>query len=295
MDGEAFVKALSKKLGANQAELAKILGKNPVQISGWKKKTLSATTLAGIVATLVNQRVTAADLLPALQRKFGEDTTTALAGALGMSTMALRNWKLKHAGLSALQIANAIQTATEQASSEAKRLMIQPIVEFIPIEREPAGAKFQLFKTREKARRYHIELKKVLSEKQGVYLFYDSRGHALYAGKTSRQGLWKEMNLAFNRNRDTQSIKLVNHPKFGAAYKTTDEKDRQIKNTNLRLHELAAYFSAFEVEDSMISNVEALLVRAFPNDLLNSKMERFEAARTKRALAAKKKANNQEH
>ena len=109
-------------------------------------------------------------------------------------------------------------------------------------------------------------------------------------GEKFVSALWREMNLAFNRSRATQSIKLVNHPKLNFAYRTAAEKDRQIRNTNLKLHDLAAYFSAFEVEDSMISNVEALLVRAFPNDLLNSKMERFEAARTKRALAAKARA-----
>ena len=59
----------------------------------------------------------------------------------------------------------------------------------------------------------------------------------------------------------------------------------------MQLHDLAAYFSAFHVEDAMIDDVEALLVRAFPNDLLNSKMERFVAAKKRRAVVAQSRRN----
>ncbi len=289
MDGEKFVNLVSERLGVKQGELAAMLGKHPVQVSGWKNKQLSAVTMAGVVVALLNPRVTADKMLPALRKKeIGIGSDTALAKELGMTTEGLRNWKNKNKGLSSLQIANAIHASREQASTEAKRLMIQPIVEMARIEREPSGAKFQLFKTSEKARPYHVGLKKELSDKQGVYLFYDSSGHALYAGKTSKPGLWKEMNLAFNRERVTQSIKLVKHPENNSIFKTTKEMDRQIKLKNLKLHELAKYFSAFEVEDSMISNVEALLVRAFPNDLLNRKMERFSTATKRRSKLAKK-------
>ena len=45
--------------------------------------------------------------------------------------------------------------------------------------------------------------------------------------------------------------------------------------TQLELFDLAAYFSAYEVADGMIEELEALLVRAFANDLLNVKMETF--------------------
>ena len=48
MDGAEFVEILSRKLGIeSQRELARVLGKNQVQISGWKKRELSATTIAG--------------------------------------------------------------------------------------------------------------------------------------------------------------------------------------------------------------------------------------------------------
>ena len=37
---------------------------------------------------------------------------------------------------------------------------------------------------------------------------------------------------------------------------------------------MASYFSAYKVDDGMIGDVEALLVRSFANDLLNIRMER---------------------
>jgi hypothetical protein len=44
---------------------------------------------------------------------------------------------------------------------------------------------------------------------------------------------------------------------------------------NVRLHELAEYVSAYQVADEMIGDIESLLIRAFPNDLLNKKIENF--------------------
>jgi hypothetical protein len=58
-------------------------------------------------------------------------------------------------------------------------------------------------------------------------------------------------------------------------YRTSDEKARQITDQVVRLSELASYFSAYQVADGMINEMEAVLVRSFANDLLNKKMERF--------------------
>lgn len=83
------------------------------------------------------------------------------------------------------------------------------------------------------------------------------------------------MNLAFNRDRSAQMVTLARHPKKDVQFLTASEKVRQPRSVNLKLHDLAAYFSAFAVADGMIDELEALLVRAFPNDLLNFKMEKF--------------------
>jgi len=84
------------------------------------------------------------------------------------------------------------------------------------------------------------------------------------------------MTNAFNRKRgELQTIKRVRHPKTKVTYRTSDEKARQIHDYEVPLHELAAYFSAYEVTDGMIPEVESLLVRSFANDLLNKRMEKF--------------------
>jgi hypothetical protein len=107
-------------------------------------------------------------------------------------------------------------------------------------------------------------------------VFFDSRGQAIYTGKARRQNLWKEMNLAFNRNRgEIQKIKRVHHPTRKQSYRTSDEKARQIRDSFVPLHELARYFSAYQIADTMINELEAMLVRSFANDLLNQRMERF--------------------
>jgi hypothetical protein len=119
----------------------------------------------------------------------------------------------------------------------------------------------------------------LLNAKSGLYVFYDSRGRALYAGQTKKQNIWKEMNLAFNRNRSAQVMTLVRHPERDVEFKSADLKVRQPTDTNLKLYDLAAYFSAYEVIPEMVDDLEALLVRAFPNDLLNLKMEKFGKAK----------------
>jgi hypothetical protein len=85
------------------------------------------------------------------------------------------------------------------------------------------------------------------------------------------------MNSVFNRSRDeVQRIKLVGHPARNVEYRENEEKIRRIVNTPMKLHDLSAYFSAYEIAPAeMISMFEALIIRAFANDLLNVKMERL--------------------
>ena len=87
------------------------------------------------------------------------------------------------------------------------------------------------------------------------------------------------MNLAFNRKRDVQTIALVQHPERNQEFKPGYEKLRQPKDTQLELFDLACYFSAYHVDDGMINDLEALMVRGFANDLLNVRMETFAHSR----------------
>jgi len=164
---------------------------------------------------------------------------------------------------------------------------VRPIVEFFELEcaESKRGAKYELFSDllddEGSQHRYFQGIKEDLQGTRGIYLFYDSRGRALYAGKAVAQSLWAEMNSVYNRSRDeVQRIKLVSHPQRNVKYVSSKEKVRRITDRPVRLYDLATYMSAYEIEPTeMISMFEALIIRAFANDLSNIKMETFSGAR----------------
>jgi hypothetical protein len=161
----------------------------------------------------------------------------------------------------------------------AAKRFVRPIVEFFEFEYAdaPRSDNAVLFSEMwdEKTHRYLDGVKKELQRARGIYIYYDSRGRAIYAGKAEEQSLWKEMNLALNRGRgDVQSIKRVSHPTNSIPYKAPEEKSRRIVRQEVRLWEIARYFSAYEIAPrSIIGMFEALMVRGFANDLLNKRME----------------------
>lgn len=238
----------------------------------------------------------AIELITEIKRKLNITTNSDLAKALGMTPMALGLWQKRKRPLSALQVANALVKARDAAKKTAHRTTIQPIVEFFPIEKVSVGytqKKRVVFETGKNAGQHENGLRQMLVKTQGLYIFYDTRGKALYAGQTKKQNLWKELNLAFNRDRSYQVMTLVKHPTIDVEFKPAHLKVRQPKDIKLKLHDLAAYFSAYEVTNEMIDDLEALLVRAFPNDLLNSKMEKFAKA-SKKSMAVKAKPSKKQ-
>lgn len=157
---------------------------------------------------------------------------------------------------------------------------VRPIVEFFGFDWDdaPRSENVVLFSEQmwdEGTHRYLAGVKQALRDAKGIYIFYDSRGRAIYVGKAERQSLWKEMNLAFNRGRgDVQSIRRVSHPVNNVAYRGPEEVKRRILRQEVKLYEIAKYFSAYEIAPkTMIGMFEALLVRGFANDLLNKRME----------------------
>lgn len=189
-----------------------------------------------------------------------------------------------HASLALFSIANNIhhKEGGGLATMPNSNKLVRPIVEFFPIApvESKRGARYELFtelNEDDTAHRYYEGVKKELRESRGIYLFYDSRGSALYAGKAADQNLWAEMNSVFNRSREeVQRIKLVSHPWRNVAYVSSKERSRRITDRAVKLHDLATYFSAYEVEPpELIGMFEALIIRAFANDLLNVKMENF--------------------
>jgi hypothetical protein len=219
----------------------------------------------------------AIELIKALSKKLETNSQVELAAVLGVTVGTLINWKNRNEDLSPLQVASALAKSQSAAVQKAQLETIQPIVEFYRIDKCPTKreASWQVFDGSKGAILYAQGLKAALEDSYGIYIFYDSRGHALYVGKAREQTIWKEMNLAFNRKRDVQTIALVHHPERNQEFKPGYEKLRQPKDTQLELFDLACYFSAFHVDYGMIDDLEALMVRGFANNLLNVRMETF--------------------
>jgi hypothetical protein len=229
----------------------------------------------------------ASEFVEDLRKKFSDeynsDGDRGIAGRLGISFQTLQNWSKSDSELAAFQITNAFLKAQDAAVAEAQYDTIKPIVEFYRIECSDSkqGAKYELLPLQKDASTIQNGVRQELLQRSGLYIFYDTRGKALYAGKAKTQSLWKEMNLAYNRDRDeVQAITLVSHPERDQEFLPAYKKPRQPKDRTLKLHDLAAYFSAYWVVKGMIDDLEALLVRGFANDLLNIRMEKFDHFKT---------------
>lgn len=218
------------------------------------------------------------DVIEGLKKKFRVSTDSGLAKKIGMTLPGIQLWK-NRANVTPRQLGELVHKAHRTGAESLQQSAIRPLVEYFPIARARSKKAYQVFepKTATGSRHQYLDgLRRELDAHCGIYLFFDSRGRAIYAGKARRQSLWREMNLAFNRDRGAlQGIKRVRHPKRNQTYLNGNEKSRQIFDESIPLHEMAAYFSAYVVIDGMINELEAMLVRSFANDLLNKRMERF--------------------
>ena len=225
----------------------------------------------GAVITAIRKKLRAGGQAP---------TEAKVAAHLAMHPTQLAAFKNRDA-LTPLQIANLVQRAGRVAAERVLGNLIRPVVEFFPLDaslNERGGVHYDLFDVvvDGQAHPYRAGLKKELQEKSGIYIFYDSRGRALYAGKAKAQKLWEEMRAAFNRDRQNlQTLNRVQHPEKRISFKPSDEKARQIVPRTVPLAELSRYFSAYQIPSDFIDDMEAFLIRAFPNDLLNKKKEKL--------------------
>lgn len=155
---------------------------------------------------------------------------------------------------------------------------IRPIVEHYPIEKceSRQQVKWEILPTGKKNPR-EAKIKNYLSQSIGIYFFYDSMGQVIYNGKTISQNLWKEINDAFNRDRGQHKVFRVSHPRTGASFEPAWKSPRQPHRKPVYLHEIAGYFSAYEVSKELVSIVEALFIRSICNDLSNIKMEKLKS------------------
>lgn len=281
IDPEKLVVALKRKLGVTtDAELASSLGTSIPTVRRWLSRGVTEDRLANALVSaikksrLAESRKIANDTIESLYDKFEVSATNQLAKALGISVGTIGNWTVH--GVTGRKLADGFIKAQHRAVLSAHASAITPIVEYYPLnaDRRRRDGHAKLFPSGRNASKIHQGLKDELDNSHGIYIFYDSRGRALYVGKAQRLTLWTEMNNAFNRTRETQKVYRVPHPTTGV-FRSSAEKTRQVKLTALHLSHMAEYFSAYSVSDGLINELEALLVRSFANDALNIKMEQF--------------------
>ena len=222
MNGNDFVKSLLKEFGGiTQGELAGLLGKNTTQISNLRNvENVSPLMVARMMAGLNRQIVRGNDLVPHIKAKFKASTDLEAARLLGVTQQSLSNWKAKNKGVTKYQIANAIAAARDQAKKDAHKTTLRPIVEFFPLDavESRGGAKYELFPTGKNENPQHASIRACLEKAVGIYVFYDTRGRAIYAGKAKGQSLWIELKSVFNRERKTQQVYRVNHPERNKSF-----------------------------------------------------------------------------
>ncbi len=199
-----------------------------------------------------------------------------LARLIGLTPARISQMRGAKRNLSPRQVASYLHKAEDRGRRVALENPIRPIVEMYPIEgvASKRDAKWELIPTGKKFPRNQA-LRGYLEKAQGIYLLYDSQGAAIYAGKTEKQGIWKEITNAYNRERSNHQALFVDHPMNGSKFSPAWEQPRQPKKRVVYLYDTAHYFSAYEVVPELIKTIEALVVRAFCNSLSNKKMEKF--------------------
>jgi hypothetical protein len=239
-----------------------------------------------------------AEVLEKLRRKIPAKNNSELASRIGVTAALLSQWE--QGSLTPAKIVNLVHKARKSAIKETTVAAISPIVEYYPVTpfRKARGKSYAIFETQKirdhKSNKYKLGLKSELENSKGIYIFFDSRGDVIYLGKARTQFLWNEIHNAFNRDRGAlQSIRIVSHPTSNVTYRSASEKRRQIKPVNKKLHEIAAYLSAYAVDESMIDNLEAILLRCFSNNIMNKRIENLAAAHPAKNKKPKKRRAKQ--
>ncbi|WP_155639409.1 hypothetical protein [Burkholderia diffusa] len=237
IDADRLIGALKRKLDVQSTpELGKLLGLSQANFRDWETNGLTEEKLARAIVKAIrsseqNERIKIAkEAIASLRNKFDAGTNGRFSHELGISAGTVSNW-LKY-GLTGRKLSDGLLKARQRAVKSAHECAIAPVVEYFQLSayRRSTNGTAELFPTRPpNTTKALLGLKGALEQSHGIYVFYDSRGRALYVGKAQRQSLWREMNLAFNRDRDTtQRVYRVQHPERGE-FRTSDEYARQVR------------------------------------------------------------------
>ncbi len=188
-------------------------------------------------------------LLDALQEEYGTVTQQQIATALGVTQATISNWSAGGQP-SKTNLKNLIDFFRRHHAAS----LVKPIFEFQAIDPVPSGDSWKFSDNKKVV----AALKASLSNVPGLYLYYDSSGHAIYLGKTETS-LYAE-----------------------AKQRLKAEPNRSIfvptKAKASQMGQMARFLSAYEVTiPAAIKNLESFMLRAFANDLLNKNGGHFKS------------------
>ena len=227
-----------------------------------------------------SNQFTRGKLIDKLKQHFDipKGTDTALANHLGITSRKRNSWKTKIANwrknrnpLSDTEILNLVKDIRD---ASIHKEVIKTIVEYYPIEKveSKGGTKYEISPPGELKQEWNDLRKKLDNTKAGIYIFYDSSSRAIYVGKTAGKtnSLWVRMKGSFNHDQQKSRQQYrIDHSKGDKV------NARKLGPKPAQLHELAKYFSAYEIHPKLTHNIEALLIRAFADNLMNKRMENF--------------------
>ena len=125
------------------------------------------------------------ELFDELKKQHDVASCSDIARLIGLTPARISQMQTRSKNLSARQIASYIAKAAERGKQEALSDPIRPVVEMYPLGaiESKQGAKWELLATSKSNKRNQL-LKQHLLAAKGIYLFFDSLGRAIYAGKT---------------------------------------------------------------------------------------------------------------
>lgn len=269
-----IIQKLTEALKCSDEEIKRLLSISTPTLIKYKKGVTEKEVIRILKKILTQQKLDGKQFMENLRSRFHANTNLDLAIELGLTQQAFYQYEKKPIGVK--EVATLIRKAREHFAQNA----IKPIIEFYPITKSATthGAQSEIIDASKNSKRGQ-KIRELLRKKHGIYLFYNSQGKLLYIGKAEKTHLWQEIKNAYNRTRADQKIYSVNHPTTGSSFEPAFKAPRQIKKISFKLHDLAAYFSAYEVEDALVHHLEAAIIRMVPNDNLNAKIEKIVISR----------------
>jgi hypothetical protein len=220
----------------------------------------------------------AVELIEAIKRSYPEiQNDSQVANLLGLTAGRLSQLRSKNGAITPRQVVSVFKRIAKNSEKTAFDNCIKPVVEFYPVDctASRGDSSWEIIPSNKNKNPRQSSLRSYLESAKGIYFFYNSEGEVIYSGKTEKQSLWKEMNVAFNRERSAHNAFLVDHPTKGKTFQPAWQKLRQPSKRTIYLCDTASYFSAYDVAQPLISSVESLIIRAICNDISNVRMERF--------------------